>query len=79
MPYIVSVSKDSKSVNKDWAVVSNNLSQSAPMTDNIFKNKGSKGGGVLRMQHPPLGVSGQCTVSLNNILITGRPRHHHCV
>ena len=77
MPNIVSVGENIESLNKGWAVVSDNLSQSIPMTENIFKNKGSEGGGILRMQHPPLGISSQCTASLNNILITSRPRHHH--
>ena len=73
MSNIVSVSEDIESLNKGWAVVSDNLCQSTPTTENIFKNKGSEGGGVLGMQHPPLGVSSQCTASLNNIPITGRP------
>ena len=76
---IVSVGEDFESLNKGWAIVSNNLGQSTPTTENIFKNKGSEGGGVLGMQHLPLRVSGQCTASLNNIPITGRPRHHHRV
>ena len=79
MPNIVSVGEDIESLNKGWAIVSDNLGQSAPMTENIFKKKGSEGRGVLRMQHPPLGVSSQRTASLNNIPITGRPRHDHCV
>ena len=79
MPNIVSVGEDIKSLNKGWAIFSDNLGQSAPMTENIFNNKGSEGGGVLRTQHLPLGVSGQCTASLNNILITSRPRHDHRV
>ena len=54
MPNIVSVGKDIESLNKGWAIVSDNLGQSAPMTKNIFKNKGSKGGGVLGTQHLPL-------------------------
>ena len=79
MPNIVSISKDIESLNKGWAIVSDNLGQSTPMTENIFKNKGSKGGGILGTQHPPLGVSGQRTASLNNIPITSRPRHEHHV
>ena len=79
MPNIVSVSEDIESLNKGWAIVSDNLGQSALTTENIFKNKGSECGGVLGMQHPPLKISGQCTASLNNIPITSRPRHDHCV
>ena len=71
MPNIVLVGEDIESLNKGWAIVSDNLSQSAPMTENIFKNKGSEGRGVLGTQHPPLRVSSQCTASLNNIPITG--------
>ena len=76
---IVSVGKDIESLNKGWAIVSDNLGQSAPMTENIFKNKGSENGGILGTQHSPLGVSGQHTASLNNIPITGRLRHDHHV
>ena len=76
---IVSLGKDIESLNKGWAIVSNNVCQGTPTTENIFKNKGSEGGGICRMQHPPLGVSSQCTASLNNIPISGRLRHHHCV
>ena len=79
MSNIVSVGEDIESLNKGGAVVSDNLGQSASTTENIFKNKGSEGGGVLGTQHPPLGVSSQRTVSLNNILITSSLRHHHCV
>ena len=51
---IVSVGEDIESLNKGWAVVSDNLCQSTPTTENIFKNKGSEGGGVLGTQHLPL-------------------------
>ena len=70
MSNIVSVGEDIESLNKGWAVVSDNICQSAPMTENIFKNKGSEGGGILQTQHLPLRVSGQRTASLNNIPIT---------
>ena len=79
MSNIVLVGKDIESLNKGWAIVSDNLGQGTAKTENIFKNKGSEGGGILGTQHPPLGISGQCTVSLNNIPITGRPRHDHRV
>ena len=49
MPNIVSIGKDIESLNKGWAIVSDNLGQSTPTTENIFKNKGSKGGGILGM------------------------------
>ena len=71
---IVSVGKDIESLNNSWAVVSDNLGQSAPTTENIFKNKGSEGGGVLGTQHLPLRVSSQHTASLNTILITGQTK-----
>ena len=57
MPNIVSVGEDIESLNKGWAIVSDNLSQSAPMTENIFKNKGSEGGGVLGVENPGISYS----------------------
>ena len=48
MPNIILVSKNIESLNEGRAIVSDNLSRSASTTENIFKNKRSKGGGILR-------------------------------
>ena len=47
MPNIILVSKNIESLNEGRAIVSDNLSRSASTTENIFKNKRSKGGGIL--------------------------------
>ena len=47
MPNIILVSKNIESLNEGRAIVSDNFSWSASTTENIFKNKRSKGGGIL--------------------------------
>ena len=47
MPNIILVSKNIESLNEGRAIVSDNLSRSASTTENIFKNKRSKGGDIL--------------------------------
>lgn len=79
MPDLIPVGKDIESLEKSQAVVSHNLSEGPPTTENILENKGGESGAVLCPKHSPLGVRGQGAAGLDNIPVAAQPGHYHSV
>jgi hypothetical protein len=62
-----------------WTVVSNNLAERSTPTEDVLIDPVSKRSGGLCSQHVELGVVGEGTMGLDNILICSGWRHMHGV
>jgi hypothetical protein len=64
---------------ESWTVVSNNLTERSPPTEDVLIDPVSKHSGGLCSQHTEFGVVGEGTTGLDNILICPGRRHMHSV
>ena len=61
------------------AIISNELRNSSPMTENVLKNKRRNHRCVLRSQHTPFQIHSQSALSLDNVAVATRLWHNHSI
>ncbi|KIJ12694.1 hypothetical protein PAXINDRAFT_14453 [Paxillus involutus ATCC 200175] len=76
---IVPGSKDIQCLDKQRTIVSHNFSKRAPSAEDILKDKSGQGYAVFHSKHPPLWISGECAMGLDDVPVATCLGHQHHV
>ena len=66
-------------MNKSRAIISNELRNSTPMTENVLENKRHNCRCVLGSQHTPFQICSQSALSLDDVAVAAGLRHNHSI